>query len=134
MKRTVYSFAGVIVLFTSPYSCHKPTSQEMYAHAKGCFAALDTNLNIVPPARFTQAGLDPDAIEMASSDDMSGAFDMGKEIGMKPDAILKDLQRAKAAYVRSHTWQPPAGAGRKFIALGNQVNGCLADYYGRPND
>ena len=112
MTRIVYSFAGVILLSSHPYSCHKPTAEESYAHDKRCFAALDANLKIVPAARFKQVGVDPGAVDLVSKENVSGAFDWGERLGMSPGAIYKDLERA-ARRLRevSHlaaSWSRPA--------------------------
>lgn len=134
MKQAGLALASAVLLSSHPYSCHKPTAQESYAHDKRCFAALDAHFKIVPPARFKQAGVDPGAVDLVSRENASGAFDWGERLGMSPGAIYADLERAGAAYVKSHTWQPPGAARRKFVALGYDLNDCLLDYYGRPND
>ena len=134
MKQTALALASALLLASHPYSCHKTTAQEAYAHDKGCFAALDANLKIVPAARFKQANLDPGAVDQVSTENMSSAYDWGERLGMSPDAVYKDLERARAAYVKSHTWQPPGTSRRKFVALGRDLHECVLDYYGRPND
>ena len=126
--------ASAVLLSSQPYSCHKTTAREAYAHDKRCFAALDANLRHVPAARFKEVGLDPDAVDLVSRENMSSAYDWGKLLGMQPNAIYQDLERADAAYQRSHIWQPPGTARRQFVALGYDLNDCLLDYYGRPND
>jgi hypothetical protein len=134
MNQTGLALASAVVLSSHPYSCHKTTPQEAYAHDKHCVAALDANLKIVPAARLKQVGLDPGAVDLVSRGNTSGAYDWGKRLGMSPDAIHEDLERAGAAYLKSHTWQPPRTARGKFVALGYDLNDCLLDYYGRPND
>ena len=134
LKPRLYSFAGIIALTASPYACHKPTAQEGYAHARRCFAALDANLKIVPAARFEEVGLDPDSVDFVRRETVSGAFDLGKSLGMSPGAINQDLERASAAFVKSHSWQPVGTTQRKFVAMGFDLNDCLLDYFGRPND
>ena len=134
LRRTVCSFAGIVALTTSPYGCHKPTLQEQYADARRCFAALDANLKFVTAEQFRRVGLDRDAVDLVFREEINNAFDLGKPIGMKPAAITADLQRASAAYTEAHTWQPQASSRRKFSAIGYDVNDCLADFYGRPND
>jgi hypothetical protein len=124
----------MIALSGSPYSCHKPTAREEYPDAIRCHAALEANLKIVPEARFRQIRLDPDAVDLASQENMNGAFDLGRQLGMTPDAVQKDLHRALDTYVKGHSWQPTGGGSRKFIALGHDFNECLLDYFGRPNE
>lgn len=131
---TLCSFAAILALTATPYSCHKPTAYEQYAGARRCVAALGANLKFVPSTRFKQVGLDPDAVDLVFTDSISDAYDVGKLLNMRPEAINRDLQTSGAAYVKAHSWQPPGTARRQFIALGYDVNDCLADYYGRPND
>jgi hypothetical protein len=134
MKHAAYALAGVILLSAHPYSCHKPTLQEGYAEGRACFAALDANLRAVPADGFRKARIDRDKVAVASSDNMTGAFGGGERMGMKPNAILQDYRRGSAEYLASHSWQPPGGGRRQFMAFGNEVTECLDDYYGRPND
>jgi hypothetical protein len=132
MRGSAFCVAGAVVFLVPPYSCHKPTAQEEYAQAKHCYAAYGASLKIVPAARFTQAGINPALIERASDANVDGAYDAGKQIGMSPGAISRDLEQAKAAYLRAH-----AGSGdadQKFNDLREDVNGCIGDDYGRPND
>jgi hypothetical protein len=134
MKQMALVMGSAVMIWSQPYSCHKTTAEEAYAHDKLCFAALHANLKIMPAARFNQVGLDPDAVDVVSRGNMSGAYEWGERLGMSPDAIHKDLEKAGAAYVKSHTWKPPGTARRKFVALGYDLNTCVLDYYGRPND
>lgn len=127
MKAASYSVAGLFVL-ASPYSCHKPTAQELYAHAKHCHAVLDTALKVVPAARFKQANVDPSLVDLASQDDLSAAYEYGKQIGIQFDAVTRDAEQARLAYLKSHT------GAQNSDALRDDVNDCLGDYYGRPND
>ena len=129
VKRSAFWLAAVLG------ACHHdPSPREDYAHGKRCYAALDANLKIVPADRFRQLRLDPGTVEVAASDNMEGAYQVARQMGMAPDAISRDLAAARADYVRSHSWQEPASGRRKFVALGHDFNECLLDYYGRPND
>ena len=133
MKNRLHSIALVLLISLQPYSCHKPTKHELYADSRRCFAALDTNLHTVTPDQFRSAGIDADAVDLASRDAMSAAFDIGEAMGMAPAAINRDLHQASIGYRAAHTWLPQ-GSDPKFTALGSDVNDCLEDYYGRPND
>jgi hypothetical protein len=134
MNQFALALASVVMLSAHPYSCHKTTAQEAYAHDKRCFAALDANSKIVPAARFQEVGVNPEAVELVSTENMSGTYDWGERLGMTPYAIHQDLESARATYVKAHTWQEPGTGRRKFVALGYEVKDCLLDYYGRPND
>jgi len=125
--RSASSLAGLL-LVTSPYSCHKPTPQEEYADAKHCHAVLDTSLKAVSAARFAQSRLDPSLVKLASDDDLTAAYEFGKQLGSGFDAVTRDAEQERVAYLRSH------GGAQDFDALRSDVNGCLADYYGRSND
>lgn len=125
MKHALYSIAGLFIL-TSPYSCQKPTLQESYAHEKVCHAVLDTSLKVISPVEFGRTGLDPSLVRVASQNMLQAAYSDGRNLGMGPDAIAQDVALAGKLYLKSHA--RPDGALRK------DVNGCLGDYYGRPND
>jgi hypothetical protein len=127
MKHALYSIAGLAAL-ASPYSCHKPTPQEQYAQARHCHAVLDTALQIIAASQFKQANVDPSLVELASEDNLTGAYDYGKQIGMRFEAVTEDTERTRLAYLKSHT------GAQKLDALREDVNDCLGDYYGRPND
>ena len=51
---------------------------------------------------------------------------------MSPEAIGADLERARSAYLKAHSG--PANAAEKSASLRYDVNDCLGDDYGRPND
>ena len=128
MREAVYSLAVVMIVSSSPYGCHKPTPQEQYAGGRHCFAALDANLKTVPPALFRKRGFDPGAVELVATESMNGAYDMGAQLGMSPPAIGRDLEQARATYVKSHSWRPAGGRVPKFIAFGPDMTDCLADF------
>lgn len=127
MIRSAHSLAALLLL-TSPYSCHKPTPQEEYGDVRRCHAVLDTSLKVVPAARFAQSRLDPSLVKLASDDDLTAAYEFGKQLGIRFDAVTRDTEQARVAYLRSH------GKAQEFDALRNDVNDCLSDYYGRSND
>ena len=114
------------------YSCHKPTLQEQYAAARHCYVAYDAALKLIAPAAFEHAGLDPALVKDSWSTDIGAAYDMGKELGMSPEAVGADLERARLAYLGAHSGRTNAAA--KLAALKYDVNDCLGDDYGRPND
>lgn len=134
MNRRLYSIAGLILIAPHPYSCHKTTAQESYADSRRCFAALDANAGQLSPKQFRAAGINGESVEFAARQMISAAFDSGEAIGMKPAAIYADLHKASADYREAHMWTPPGQTRRKFTALGYDLNDCLADFYGRPND
>src|SRR5881398_59069 len=103
MKRPALCFAGVSALLVPQYSCHPGTRQENYAASRHCFATLNANLAIQSADRFRQAGLNRDAVVVASDGNMNAAYDLGKLLGMSPAAVFKDIEGAKAAYTKSHT-------------------------------
>lgn len=96
--RTFCSFAGVILLSSSPYSCHKPTDQELYAEARRCYAALDANQMIVPEARLEESGLSRSRIATAVNGNIDEAYDIGKAMRLSPQAISIDLGKARALH------------------------------------
>jgi hypothetical protein len=132
MNRRASCFAAVLLVGHSPYSCHKPTLQEEYADSKRCYSAYDAGLEMIPAARFEQAGLDPDVLKTAAHDNFGSAYVLGKQLGMRPEAIARDVERTRAAYLAAHS--DKSGGARKLKSLRDDVNDCLGDDYGRPND
>lgn len=128
MQRPLAALGGTGSLCLLLGACHPPTPQDSYAASKRCYAILDSSLKLVPAARFRQSAVDPDYIETASQEDMQSAFSIGKELGMTPDAVLRDLEQAKSGYLKAHSPQ------YNFDKLRDDVNECLGDFYGRPND
>jgi len=127
-----YCFAGLLLLAASPYSCHKPTLEESYADAKHCSSVYGAGLKLIDGAAFAQAQLDPSLVEDAKNNSVSAAYADGKQLGMGAVAIGKDLDRSRAAYLASHTGAPDAA--QKIASVRADMNNCLGDYYGRPND
>jgi hypothetical protein len=134
VKNLFFSVGAVIALTSSPYSCHKPTAEEQHRQQKRCFGALDANLKFVAPRVFERAGLDASAIEFAAREEMNAAYDSGERLGFSPHQIYHELVTASSQYVSSHTWQSARNGRTMFRALGTEVNDCLLDFYGRPND
>jgi len=132
MSGRSYCFAGLLLLGAPPYSCHKPTLQESYADAKHCSSVYSAGLKLIDGAAFAQAQLDPRLVEDAKNNSVSAAYVDGKQLGMSADAIGKDLDRSRAAYLASHTGG--LDAAQKMASLRADMNNCLGDYYGRPND
>jgi hypothetical protein len=115
-------------VFASPYSCYKPTPQEDYAHAKHCYVALDRVLKRIPAAELKRAGLDRDTVETADDDYLGATWQHGRALGMSTNAISSDIERAQMSYLKGRS------AAQRRSALRDDANGCLGDYYGRPND
>lgn len=127
MKNRTWCIAAIFV-FVSPYSCHKPTPQEEYDHARQCYVVLDLVLKRIPAAGLKQAGLDRGTIQTAADDFLGGTWADGKALGMTIDAISTDIERARLSYSTAGT------ADERLNALRDDANECLGDYYGRPND
>ena len=132
MKRRACCFAGICLLVVPQYSCHRPTPQDAYAESRRCFVVLDASLRILPAAWFQQAGIDRAAVREASDGELSAAWDTGKRLGMSGGAISSDLERAKATYSRTHNAQAAGNGGQ--TVLRDDLDDCLGDFYGRPND
>jgi hypothetical protein len=64
----------------------------------------------------------------ASENALDAAYVDGKQLGMSSQAVAKDVARASAAYAQAHA------SSASLAGLRNDVNDCLGDYYGRPND
>lgn len=132
-NRKTYCLAALILLVPR-YGCHKPTNEESFAQAKHCFAALEANLSVLSRAQFKQAGMDRDDVKTASLGNMEAAYDSAKELKKTPAAASQELDAAKLAYLKAHSWQDKATGGWKFQGLGSEINNCMGDYFGRPND
>ena len=132
MTRRAYCFAGLLLVGQSPYSCHKPTPQESYADDKLCLSAYRTGLEIIPDAQFEQARLDRSSVQDAANNSLAAAYADGKQLGLSSDAIARDLEHARRAYLAAHSGG--SDAAQKMAALRSDMNNCLGDYYGRPND
>ena len=124
--------AGAMLLSSSPYSCHKPTTQALYADARHCHAVYDGALEIVSPGQFERAALDPGILRVSSAEDMQSAYDFGKQAGMSNRLIFLDLMRAKSRYLSAH--RGDSNAKLKFQSLRRDVNACLTTRFGSPND
>jgi hypothetical protein len=122
MRRACCSIVG-LALAVPQYSCHAPTAQESYAASKRCFVVLDTGLKIIPGLR---SGAESSSVRIAADGDLSSAWDGGKALGMTGADISADLEKARAGYFREAQSQP--GAVRR------DVDECLGDFYGGPND
>jgi hypothetical protein len=132
MTRRAFCFAGLLLVGQSPYSCHKPTLQENYADAKLCNSAYDAGLKLISADGFRKARLDPSLVGDAKNNSVGTAYMTGKQLGMGPNAIAQDLEGARRVYLAAHTGGPDAA--QKLDALRRDVNDCLGDYYGQPND
>ena len=132
MTRRTYCFAGLLLVGQSPYSCHKPTTEESYADAKLCNSVYGAGLKLISAKGFEKARLDPSLIDDAKNSIVSAAYIYGKQLGMGPNAVAQDLERARHAYFAAHNGGPDAA--NKLDALRGDMNNCLGDYYGRPND
>ena len=130
MRRRTYCFA--VLLLVGPYSCHKPTLQESYAEAKLCNSAYDAGLKLISADGFRKAQLDPSLVDDAKNNNLGAAYSDGKQLGMGPNEIGQDLESARSAYLAAHSGG--ADAAQKLDAVRSDMNNCLGDYYGRPND
>lgn len=132
MTRRAYCFAGLLLVGQSPYSCHKPTPEESYADAKLCNSAYDAGLKLISTDGFREARLDRSLVDDAKNNSVGAAYMIGKQLGMAPNAIAQDLESARRGYLAAHSGGPDAA--KKLDAVRGDMNNCLGDYYGRPND
>jgi hypothetical protein len=139
MKALAAPFVQAAALSVMLSSCHpfgcgssKCVNDHLYSGAKRCNAVLEASLVIVhstslPPG----AQFDPGAIESDLIGGMDDTLVAGANLGMSRDAVYKDLDRAKNAYLEAYA-ASKADPHRKLVALFDDVNECLP--HSKPND
>jgi hypothetical protein len=100
-------------------------NEHAYATAKSCKTVLETSLIIVPAARWPSTPkFDASRIRTHAEDYVDMALGSGSKLGMRRDAILKDLEQAKLAYVNSYNSRT-ADPQHKLAELLGEVNRCV---------
>ena len=125
MRSVPASFVAGLLLSVIPTSCGKGVDERAYAHAKDCEAVLEASLVIVPAVHLSaHAKFDPGAIQAVSEDYLEGALGEGSKTGMPREAIYKDLEQAKRAYLNSYTSRTTENPRQKLLHLFDDINRC----------
>jgi hypothetical protein len=89
-----------------PYGCDTDqcVQEGLYARAKHCYSVEQAGVQMMgdPRSRTTIPG-DASALRSMAMEDMSLAFNQGRTLGLAPEAIRRDLERARIAYLRPFT-------------------------------
>ena len=117
------SFALAIVLVAYPaWWKHRLASRE-YEHSKTCYAQLETADRLTGfDAKFA-----PGYVEFKQARYLAVAEEHGAMLGMRRDAIDRDLGRTAAAFFKSYSALTPAAAQRNRPALLSDLTRCLND-------
>ena len=138
MRRLAAAFAqsaafSVVLTSCHPFGCGswRCVYEHQYTGGKRCNAVLAASLEIVrntrlPPGSQYDAG--------AIQSELLGVDDIlvsGAQLGMSRDAVYKDLDQAKNAYLQAYAARK-GDPHQKLVALFGDVNECLP--HSKPND
>jgi hypothetical protein len=116
-----FALATLMVTYSSWWN-HRLSSRE-YAHAKGCYAQLQTADRLpVLRAKFAPGDLPDNAAGY-----LSVAEEFGAKLAMRREAVEKDLHQAAAAHLKIYARLIPAAAERNRRVLLGEVIRCLND-------
>jgi hypothetical protein len=99
-------------------ACHPPDARA-YAEVRQCHSVLAGSVETIPAPRLRQAGFDPHLLDEHAEGALEDAFQFGANLGMGSIAVINDLNRAKLAYLKSHT------AGQIIADLRSDSYGCF---------
>lgn len=116
-----FALATFVVTYCSWWN-HRLASRE-YAHSKGCYAQLQTAAR-VPGLGATFA---PGYLQYKAAAYASVAEEHGAKLGMRREAVDRDLRQAAVADVTSYVRLNPAAAERNGRVLMVKVIRCTND-------
>jgi len=128
--RTVWLKAGALSITLAschPFGCGSSqcVKDHEYGGAKHCMTVLEASLVIVRGAHLPAgAEFDPGTIQSELIGGMNNTLAAGARRGMSRDAVYKDLERSKNAYVQAYA-ASKVDPHQKLVNLFNDVNGCL---------
>jgi hypothetical protein len=123
------SAASVATACLALSGCHPPSDRSMYVSAKDCHAVFEASLKIVDVSRLPKtAKFDPVQTRLYADDLLDTALDFGEQMGMRPDAVRRDLDQALAAYLRSYA-EPKQTPQQKMDRLFTDLTRCQKVIY-----
>lgn len=121
---------GLTLSGCHPYGCgsSKCVTEHEYADAKRCSAVLDASLEIMQTAHLPKsATFDPGAVQAQAIESYDAAVRSGAELGLPQAVILKDVEHAKAAYLKSYRDRPASNAQVKLRTVFDDLNSCVKE-------
>jgi hypothetical protein len=83
--------------------CGPPSDKSIYVKSRDCHAVFEASLKLVDVSRLPKtAKFDPVQTRLYADDLLDTALDLGEQMGMRPDAIRRELDQSLAAYLRSY--------------------------------
>lgn len=133
-----FAKAGALSVLLSgchPFGCESSrcVDEHVYADSKRCNAVLEASLVIVRNSRLPSgANFDASAIRSELIDRFDRVLANGAKLGMSGDAVYKDVEQAKVAYLSAYAERRTESPQQKLHSLFEDVNDCIDP--GGPND